>query len=401
MDSNGNYNAFEEQRVAAPIHETASLSAAEPADESAAPVFAEESAPTLADTMPESLLDISEALAIDEPPQPAPKPRLIREALQPASIALGISAMMIFTVIAQLTLLNVIRLLAPGLLQENWFATVFSGATMYLIAFPLSIPFFFVGKAMPPEKKRLRPLAWFGALAVCFVLMLIGNTIGITLNEIIGGITGSTPQNDLNEMIANTPTWATFLTVAIGAPIVEEIMYRKLVIDRLRRYGDLFAVLTSAVIFGLIHGNFYQFFYAAFIGVLLGYVYVHTGRLRYTIALHMAFNFIGGVYSSEMLRFLQKLDLDRLLSDAFNEIPFEEFYEMILQAWPGILMMLLYYAFILGCIVATPFTIIFSRKHIRFQKATVKLRPWALIRTWLCNPAVWVMLAVVAYLFVG
>lgn len=398
MDSNGNYNAFEAQRTTPPTQHPApdALPVNEPENVS---LFAEEATPVLESAPPDPLFNTAEKIVLEE--APAPKPRFWREALQPASIALGISAMMILTVIAQLTAINIIRLLAPDLMREPWFTVIFSSGTMYLIAFPLSIPFFFIGRSMPPEKKKLRPLAWFGALAICFALSMLGNTIGLTLNEIIGRITGSTPQNDLNAMLSNTPTWATFLMVGIGAPIVEEIMYRKLVIDRLRRYGDLFAVLTSGVIFGLIHGNFYQFFYAAFIGVLLGYVYVHTGRLRYTIALHMAFNLIGGVYSSEMMRFLQNIDLDRLTSTALEEIPIEELTQMLLQAWPGILMLLIYYAFIFGCIVATPFTIIFSRKHIHFRKPTVRMGAWGLIRTWLCNPAVWVMLAVIAYLFVG
>ena len=49
------------------------------------------------------------------------------------------------------------------------------------------------------------------------------------------------------------------------------------------------------MIFGLCHGNFYQFFYAFGIGLVFGYIYTRTGRIRYTIVLHMIINFLGSV----------------------------------------------------------------------------------------------------------
>ena len=42
--------------------------------------------------------------------------------------------------------------------------------------------------------------------------------------------------------------------------------------------------------FGLMHGNVTQFLYAAVIGVVLGYVAVKTGRMRYNRLLHILIN---------------------------------------------------------------------------------------------------------------
>jgi hypothetical protein len=66
-------------------------------------------------------------------------------------------------------------------------------------------------------------------------------------------------------------------------------------IDRISRYGDTVAIIVSAVAFGLFHGNFYQFFYAALIGLLLGYMYCRTGNVKHTILMHMIINFLGSV----------------------------------------------------------------------------------------------------------
>lgn len=322
-----------------------------------------------------------------EPPEPLTKPALYSEALQPASISLGVSVMMILALSAQMVCVLIVQLFAPHLLQAAGFTAIASSLTMYAVAFPISIPFFRIGKATPPEKKHLSILAWLGALAVCFALMLAGNTIGNLFNQLIGRITGSVPQNDLNGLIENTPAWATLVFVGICAPIVEELVYRKLVIDRLRRYGDLFAVLASGILFGLIHANFYQFFYATFIGLVFGCVYIHTGRIAYTVTLHVAFNLIGGVYTPVMARLLENLDFTQPTAELISQNP------------AGIAMMLLYYAFLFVCVVATPIVIIRAYKHIRFQKPLVLLSKRDMTRVWLCNPAVWALLVVIVFLF--
>ena len=55
------------------------------------------------------------------------------------------------------------------------------------------------------------------------------------------------------------------------------------------------------MLFGLLHGNLEQLFYAILIGLVLGYVYCSTGKIRYTIAIHMGFNALAGVFPSWLL----------------------------------------------------------------------------------------------------
>ena len=101
--------------------------------------------------------------------------------------------------------------------------------------------------------------------------MFVGNMIGSSLNGIIGTILGHEIKNSTSDLIETTPLWLVFLVVVIIGPIVEELMFRKLMIDRLGRYGDAVAITVSSIAFGLFHGNFYQFFYAAMLGFVLGY----------------------------------------------------------------------------------------------------------------------------------
>ena len=83
--------------------------------------------------------------------------------------------------------------------------------------------------------------------------------------------------------------------VSALAPLAEEFLFRKLLLERLLPFGEKGAVMVSALAFGLFHGNLYQFFYAFGVGVILGLAYVRSGRFWFPVLLHMGFNFMGSV----------------------------------------------------------------------------------------------------------
>ena len=51
----------------------------------------------------------------------------------------------------------------------------------------------------------------------------------------------------------------TFLYMVICAPILEEYIFRKLIVDRTVKYGQGVAIVLSGLMFGLFHGNLNQF----------------------------------------------------------------------------------------------------------------------------------------------
>lgn len=80
------------------------------------------------------------------------------------------------------------------------------------------------------------------------------------------------------------------VTCILG-PIAEEIVFRALTYRRARAYcGIRWAVLISAFLFGLYHGNVIQFLYAFGIGILLALIYEKSGSLMVCIAAHMCVN---------------------------------------------------------------------------------------------------------------
>ena len=114
----------------------------------------------------------------------------------------------------------------------------------------------------------------------------------------------------------------------IAAPIIEELIFRKLLIDRISPFGEKTAIFASALAFGLVHGNFSQFFYAFAIGLLFGYIYVKTRNILYTIVLHMFVNGFCGVLSGYIT---SKIDTDAIksISDALANASEEEAPQLI------------------------------------------------------------------------
>ncbi len=330
----------------------------------------------------------------DYRPFPAPEQPdrdLRQDRLQLSAVLIaGVSITLIGSA-AQILLLLIVRTFFPSLITHDWFGILASCLPLYLVAMPLSLLIFNLAKPMPPKAgARIGFPAWLGLLAICFALMYVGNFIGIIVNAIIGIVKGSPPENTLDQMTANTPFWANLLVLGILAPILEELFYRKLVIDRLRRFGDLPAVLISGLLFGLIHGNFSQFFYATLIGVFFGLIYLRTGKLRYSISLHMSVNLLGGVMTSELLKHLS------------TDVPAADPLAYISENMLPLLILLAYFGFILLCFIATPIACFLLRKQFRFERAEKPLAFTQWRRVLLCNPVVWIslILLILPYFFV-
>lgn len=101
------------------------------------------------------------------------------------------------------------------------------------------------------------------------------------------------------------------LTVVIMAPIVEELMFRGLVYKRLRRdIKPIYAILISALLFGVYHMNVVQGLYAFVIGALMAYVYEKYKTLVAPILFHAVANGISVILTETTI-------LDFLYSSGF------------------------------------------------------------------------------------
>ena len=166
----------------------------------------------------------------------------------------------------------------------------------YLVGMPLAAAVIAGIPAAQGMQKIKLPAKWFFIFgAICLFLMYAGNLIGTLISSILSALAGTEMQNPLTDIILDTDVWLRLAAVALVAPVVEELFFRKLLIGRLHGYGQRAAVVVSAVAFALSHGNFSQVFYAFGLGLAFGYIYFTTNRIRYTIILHMIINLLGSV----------------------------------------------------------------------------------------------------------
>lgn len=149
-------------------------------------------------------------------------------------------------------------------------------------------------------------------LSIAFAVSSVGNWIGTFVIGIWNGATGSEVTNEVIDMVMETDPWISFLAVGLAAPFLEEFFFRKLLIDRLRPMGELAAVMTSASLFALFHGNFSQLFYAFGAGVLLSYLYLRSGSFFLTFLFHAVFNTVSGVlpmiFMEDVLAFTEQIE---------------------------------------------------------------------------------------------
>lgn len=161
----------------------------------------------------------------------------------------------------------------------------------YAIIFPILILIFRTVPSAPPEKQSMGIVNWAVWLIIAQGMGTMANFVSQYINTRISGVTGvsSMDMNPVTSMLTGMDM-LTMLYIAILGPLCEEIIFRAFLINRLRCYGEDVAIVYSAICFGFMHGNIAQMLYAIIIGMVMGYVYVKTGKLRYTLLMHIWIN---------------------------------------------------------------------------------------------------------------
>lgn len=165
-------------------------------------------------------------------------------------------------------------------------------ATVFILKHPLK---------NSPNRVYQKPKYFGKAMAMFpagYGLAMTTRLLTILLSMLFAGTALSESFNVVQESLFSAPDMATaiiqFVQVALIAPIVEELWFRGMVMESLRPYGNGFAIFVSAILFGLTHANLEQFFYAATLGVFLGYIAISTGSIVTTTIMHAIFNSLAG-----------------------------------------------------------------------------------------------------------
>lgn len=198
----------------------------------------------------------------------------------------------------------------------------------------------------PIEKHKMSVGQFICCVFMNTAICGVGAIIGAIVNMMCLVPFGAENTNALAEIMTNSDPFWRILTVGICAPIFEELILRKFLIDRIHKYGEGIAILASGLLFGLFHGNFSQVFFAAGLGFFFAYIYLRTGKIWYTIAFHMIINMTSAAISMPIIESLDWEIMDKI---ATMDPMAAETQALTMQVLPGILLLLGLYA-VLGII---------------------------------------------------
>ena len=211
-------------------------------------------------------------------------------------IGLAMLVSMILVNVIQIIFFNIIGKVNQDLLSTSWINYIALAISYSLIGFPV---FYFMIKGLPEgEKREDKKLGVWEIVKFCFIsysLMYIFNFLTNIFIILISIFKCSEVVNPLQNIIEGSSLILTLIFVGILSPIIEEMMFRGIMLNKLRRYGDKVAIVTTALLFGLFHANFSQFFYATVLGLIFAYVTLKTGTIKYSIILHIFVNMIFSI----------------------------------------------------------------------------------------------------------
>ena len=107
-----------------------------------------------------------------------------------------------------------------------------------------------------------------------------------------------------------------FIHMVFAAAIFEELFCRGFLLDALKPYGNGFAIIVTGFLFGIMHGNFQQFFYTFVLGMVLAYITVQTGSILAATILHAMFNSLAAI----MMLFLSTQTIEHYFAGIPHEI---------------------------------------------------------------------------------
>ncbi len=195
-----------------------------------------------------------------------------------------------------LVVMGIVNLIHPGTLAMTGTGTGWSTLIMYLMPFSAVVLYIYLrartnyssaiitGK--PPYPVFKAQLGRVPAIVFVGSLILLVFSMSILVDPLVSWLEmPESMQKILNTLTeTNLPT---FLSVVVAAPLLEEWLLRGVALKgMLERMAPWKAILWSAIMFGVIHGNPWQAIPAILLGALFGWVYYRTRSYWACVGMH-------------------------------------------------------------------------------------------------------------------
>ena len=132
-----------------------------------------------------------------------------------------------------------------------------------------------------------------------FVFNQVANVFEVALNVI-----GFSAKKEVELATVGHHSIMYFLYAAFMGPLVEELVMRGGIAYRLQKYGKVFSIIFSAIVFGFFHMNFVQGVFAFLVGIMLAYIaieYSFGWAVFFHILNNFGFNLILGTFMTSMV----------------------------------------------------------------------------------------------------
>lgn len=239
-------------------------------------------------------------------------------------------------------LIWIIRRLFPALAQLGGFAPLFSILLPIAVGYPV---FFLLARRIPaPAPARSRPMTLGAFVRMQTVAFGLGYLMNIFTQLFAGWFsrsTGFAPQNPLLSLQGALPAPVLLTLTVVAAPVCEELVFRGMVLGRLRQWGEPFAITSSALLFALYHGNLSQLLYTFIVGLVLGYAAIRYS-VRSSMLIHMCLNLPGTL----ILSFIDLQRLEELSASPLAALSSPQ--QMLALLIPSLFLSLFMFATIIG-----------------------------------------------------
>lgn len=162
-----------------------------------------------------------------------------------------------------------------------------------------TIPFLILMRSNDRKKEKAMGLVQNNraALSKYVYVAVISIAFSLALNNLVllsDLAEYSIAYQETAEVLYSPSLMVQILCLGIITPIMEEYIFRGLIFKRLRnRFSVRRAIVSSALFFGIYHGNLVQMIYGTLSGILLAYLYEKYGSLKAPILAHMLMNTVA------------------------------------------------------------------------------------------------------------
>lgn len=238
-----------------------------------------------------------------------------------------------------------------------------------------------------PQKSSLWIFQW---IIISIGISLLAATFSDILFSMLQNITGITLYGSGQASTASAGDYIMntafkFLPACVFAPIIEELFFRGMIFKSQEKLGELFALVSSSLLFGLWHMDYSHLIYTPIVGGFACFLYIKTRSLYPSIIFHFSVNFIT-VLREHIGSMINVYTLKTGNAERFTEVII-----------PTILLFIITLIVIVICIAGVILFIKKFKKHKKnecFRKNQFNVSTLRTIKLYLTSPMVLITLTV-------